>query len=431
MTVASASVLLVERRPDPVACEEEAEHTGWTQARRSAIRHRFETSTAPFADESWERVEAAFDRHAAAWTDAFGRACEMSDPDQSDRVVRCLRRQRASGEALLDVLGSATSKSLGAARGQVAALDAPKRCFDDAGSGGALPIPSDPELAADVDDTRVLIDRARAYGPDAEAGLDDAERALGRARELGYAPLVAEAQHRVAALQSILGRDAEAAAGYEKAYYIALGAHHDSIAAAAAMNLVHINCLRALDLDAASRWLAASAAAIERLPEDHDRRIEHLDAEGALAEAEGRYDDARATRKRWLEQLESRFGGRSQEVAHGLLRVARDLFNVGDKAAVGPLLHRALSIYEELEGPEHPDTGWAHHYLCGYYVEMDITRAEQPCSPVGRRTATDAAAPTPMAATMSPIRASYSATQKLKMSARASTFSPRYCSGAM
>ncbi|MBL4687931.1 MAG: serine/threonine protein kinase [Nannocystaceae bacterium] len=170
-------------------------------------------------------------------------------------------------------------------------------------------------------------------------------------------PLLATSHFRIGTTLSSLGRSEEALSETRLALEIrvsALGEHHPDVATA------HSAVATALqDLGRMSEAVEEARLAIELSthalgPWHTDVGRAHANLGIVLAQRSMDPTEGIPSFRKAVEIFEVAKGPRSLEVAYQLGNIGRVLMHVADKQAV-PTLKRALSIYDEVLGPDHPD----------------------------------------------------------------------------
>lgn len=97
--------------------------------------------------------------------------------------------------------------------------------------------------------------------------------------------------------------------------------------------------------------------ATQLVPSDEEETLaNYLDAEGLAFLEAGRYSEAQTPLKRALTIFQKVLGPEHPDVAHSLNNLATLYHNQGRDAEAEPLFQRALAILEKVRGPEHPQT---------------------------------------------------------------------------
>ncbi len=317
----------ISRRRTLASCEHEGRviYKRWDGPSRAALRAGLVATEVSYAEDTADKLMPWLDSHADAWAQATTEACVRShvradwDADTLERAEWCLAERRMAHEALVDELSDPDPAGVRGAISAAAGLASAAACLDGERLSRA-PAPPATEIRAAIDIVRNELSRSaalRAAGRYDDA-MSSATAALERARELQWPPLVASAQLSVGIATGHAGRHNDEELELEKAYFAAHEVGEPELAAAAGIALT--NCV--------GWWLA--------------RKRDGL---------------------RWaqLAQLELRAGGDSE----GLLQARLDTFlgatllRAGDYAEAKARYQDALTLREQVLGPDHPDVAIA------------------------------------------------------------------------
>ncbi len=186
------------------------------------------------------RVLAGLDAYAATWAAAHVDACEDHRRGEHssallDLRARCLDLRRHALASAAEVLTAGDAAALREASTVVARLPAISSCDDLAALTAEVAPPEDPKLAGEVEAQRrrlvaagVLADAGKV-----DDGLAEVAAVRGRALELGYRPLVAEAALAAGRLALAAFRAPVARASLTEAFVAATATRQDAIAAEA------------------------------------------------------------------------------------------------------------------------------------------------------------------------------------------------------
>ena len=311
----------------------------WSDETHARLGDAFASTGAKDALDTLTRVAPWLGHQAAAWRAARTDACLNADrgawaPESLDRALWCLDDRRADLDALVTELARADRSVLQKAVPAAAGLDPVGPCLDLTVLARLPP----PPLEGREEARAVRAEFSRIGGLAAAGRFKEipalAAAALTRAEALGWPPLLAEARLRVAQALEREGKYAEAEPALEDAGFAAMQAGALGVAADATISLVSlVGQQRAKYVDAV-RW--------SRLGE---LLIATLEPEPGL-----------------------RTGARL-----GALAVVRAL--TGDLAEAEALQERALAIYEQALGSEHPRVGVALHNLA--ITQMNLGRFDE------------------------------------------------------
>ena len=304
-------------------------------------------------------------------------ACEATSVrgDQSTAVLdlrmACLQHAKNRLVAVTDVLAQADADVVSRAVGLARSLPALDHCGDVAGLQSQTPPPSDPGTAAAVEAQRVVLARAHALvgvGKYVRAGELAAE-VEAVARELGYAPFVAEAK-------SVLGAAMMRDGQYEEAYEIlddglelALAHRMGAVGVDIATDLTIITADRLGRPEEGNAWATVSVGLAQAWDPGGSLEAEALGAQGSALRAQGRYHDALRVYERALE-IDERDGGSEQPaVAATLANIAVVLKHLGRYEEAEKAARRAQRTIEIVHGPEHPTVASAMNAVAGAVLE--------------------------------------------------------------
>jgi len=121
----------------------------WNDNERAAIRDRFLASPAPYAKDSWSRVDSRLSSYAAEWVDTHTEACaatlvrEAQSGQLMDLRMGCLEDRRFAFATLVETLREADADVLDAAVDAVDALPGLAQCSDREQLEARFPLPDD------------------------------------------------------------------------------------------------------------------------------------------------------------------------------------------------------------------------------------------------------------------------------------------------
>jgi len=356
--------------PEPCTGADERLAGAWDDARAAAVEGALRATGLAYADETWSKVQAALDRHAATWTDMHEHSCrahrrgELSS-ELLDLEMACLDAQRGELAALVDVLAAADASVAERAVQAVAGLPRLDLCADARALRTGIPAASaaqEPAVAA----VRAQLARARAegaagrYGP--AAGL--AEAALAEARALDYRPLIGEALLRSSVLGKLAGGAPGAAeAALAEAWRVGLATRHDEVAAEAAVEQIAVvgrDLARPAD---GERWAADALALLERRGRDDTLAARYHLNLGNLFARSDRLDQAVATLGRAVQLREATLGATHPDVAVARTALGEALRRQGRFAAAATAHEEALRDTIAAFGPNHPQVAVARNNL--------------------------------------------------------------------
>jgi tetratricopeptide (TPR) repeat protein len=130
----------------------------------------------------------------------------------------------------------------------------------------------------------------------------------------------------------------------------------------------------------ARRWPHALAAVAhgQRLEVEPRATADLLDSAADYLQGRARYAEARTLRERALVIFEERLGADHPDTATSLDNLATVLTNQGELDGARPLLERVLALQQHRLGPDHPDTVLSRQRLAAVAAAPD-----EPAQPAG------------------------------------------------
>jgi len=333
----------------------------WDDDRAAAARAAFLATGVAYAAETWPKVQAELDAHAAAWSqhrDEFCAATHLRGEASSELLDlrnRCLDTNLGELDALVSTLVIADATTVERGLQLVSSLTPPGRCADDRFVRERVAPPGEPALADAVARARTHLARAAARR---EAGRPRDARELASAvrrssDELDYLPLRAEALLE-------LGRSEEATADYDlarghlaSAYHLALGIAHDTAAtdAAIALSLVHYRVSR---FPEAFAWSEHARSLLQRTGEPPDQRVWYLLYRSYIQTRLSLFPDAVAAASEGLALAEASFPAADPRTARMVAGLAHARWAGGSPDQALVLFQRSQDILRAGVGREHP-----------------------------------------------------------------------------
>jgi serine/threonine-protein kinase len=334
----------------------------WDPAVRAEVAAAFRASRQPGARDRLSRVEAALDRRAGAIASMRRDACEatMVRGEQSaellDRRVECLDRRVAELRALTGLFRRADDELIGRSVEAALALAPIDGCADSAALLAAVPPPDQPALRARVEAVRrklADVDALEAAGRYV-AGHAAARALAAETAGLGYPRVHAEALEQQGELELRMS-DADAAlVSFEAAMAAAAAARDDERFARALVQLYHLTGYGAHRFAEAAALLPVARAAVARAGGRPNLTALLDGAIGAVAEGEGRYQDAADAFRRALRATEAARGPDDPKVASALNNLGQSSLSLGRYRDALDAHRRALAIREKVFGADHP-----------------------------------------------------------------------------
>jgi len=328
----------------------------WGDARRAEVRRAFAASGQPRAEASFSSVDRALAGYLSRWAELFTESCRETRlrGEQSEQVMAarllCLERARTGARTLARELQAGDADVVEHAPGAAGALPDLEECRS---LEGLLLLPTPPagsRAAIDATfDQLAEVKALRAAGR-ADRALALGGEALKAARQLQYAPLLAEAL-LVHARGLIVRGDAKAAeAELHQAVRAAAEGRFDRIAAEAWVALVTLVGVVERDLPRALALEEAAQAAIARAGQDRALEAELRGALGMALLYQGRAREALAHEERALALAGDEGPGAGPRHA----RVAEALRELGRTQEAEVHARRAVELIERESGADHP-----------------------------------------------------------------------------
>lgn len=320
----------------------------------AALTTAFESSKLPYARETAERTIAAVERWVAELADASAATCR-AEPFVGARTHFDLDRRAcvdASAQqltVLLDAFRTADAKVVENATRAVGNLPDVARCATDR---QALEHPSDPQQQAAANEVRARLAQSAALTDlgQLEPATKAADAALKQAREVSFPPLLAAASLQAAKTRYEAARFAECDALALETINVALAARADELALEGAVVAARAASRRDARTEM-NTWLALAKSLDERLGHAPALEARVLEAEGLVARAQVRLEDARVAfeHARTLARA-SKLQSLELSAAAG---EAAALQRMGRCAEAEPVFREVIATLERTAGPSH------------------------------------------------------------------------------
>jgi tetratricopeptide (TPR) repeat protein/predicted Ser/Thr protein kinase len=341
----------------------------WDEARRLELEAAFENTGVPYASSTWERVQPWLDDYTEAWVLAREAACEATHRGEQsgellDLRMACLDEQLAHVKATVDVLANADQSVVDKAVQAVASLPRLDRCADVEALTADVRPPSDPEVAARVEELGLRLVEARALREAGkyQDGLALAEAVVVEAESLDYEPLQVRAWLEQGFLLDKAGEFGEAEATLRRVYEHALGLKMLDEAANASTLLISVVGHGLARHEDGRRWAENAKPLIRAIGVD-ETRARYFAALGLVAGSEANNDEARAHHEQALAIREQVLGPDHPEVAGSHNNLGSVSYWEGKHDEAREHYQRALAICEKALGPEHPSVAMSHNNL--------------------------------------------------------------------
>ncbi|MBK7825069.1 serine/threonine-protein kinase [Nannocystis sp.] len=360
-------------------CADAEQHLAgvWDDDTRKAAHTAFlAAGDSTFAEDTWQRVARTLDSYTNGWVRVQTAACTATHIDHTQSVEllhlqnACLARRLSELRAVTAVFTRADAPVLERAVQMVAGLNDLRSCTDEDALTSAVVPPADVQTRAAVDGVRVQLDSARAleragkYGP----GLQTARVAAETARELAYAPVLAEALVIEGDLLFQSGKMREAEAALSEAVRTAAVGKHATAAAEAWIELIHLVGVEEAQPERGLAMRLAGEAAIAWAGDDTVLTARLLAAIGGVLHAQARFAEAIEISGRALALYEglpadNETHARDLAIADVLAALGTTYNSKGEFEAADRYFRRALDTRRHTLGNDHPDVASSLHDL--------------------------------------------------------------------
>lgn len=358
------------------ACSHAQQHLEgvWDPQARRELQAAVLRVDAPFAGETWERVDATLDAWTDDWVDTHTQTCLATQHGTQsaallDAKMACLDARRAELAALVGVLSEGDPEVLKAATAAALELRSPSECRNERAlpsddTGPTRVDPATQALSTELARARSLASAGRLDESDALAG-----EVLARARRGGHVRLQAEALHRLGENAAERPGAEQASDLLQQAIWVAETHKIDDVAASAGVDLLWVLAGKLTEPKEALQWAPHVEVAVKRagLGPSEQALLHHARAT-ALTDL-GRDDEAFAELAHMddlIEQLDDPRALRSTHAATlGTLHHER-----GELEQALSRNQEALRLREELHGPHHPITASTLHNVANVLAAL-------------------------------------------------------------
>lgn len=336
----------------------------WSMASQQRLEQALVASGASYTEHLAPRVSDTLSQRAALWQEVAANACEQHQLGRvSDEIytlkLACLSRLHQHFSALVDVLSEGTPEISERALQAALRLEPASLCddVDDLVSrAGKIPKPA-PAVAQQVAGLTTQLQRLRALH-DAEVG--PAGVLLGRelyasAKQLAYAPLLAEVGLWYGRLQILVGDLAGASESLTAAVVAAEAGSHDRAKVAAVTSLVKLMAEAQSRHQEAKRWAQLAQATLQR--NGTPQGVEYAELLSSRAAVDASLEDYPAALDRYQRAFEigERVLGANHPTTNKLLsNYATVLEDMGELELAAAKLRQGLANVEQTLGADHP-----------------------------------------------------------------------------
>jgi tetratricopeptide (TPR) repeat protein/predicted Ser/Thr protein kinase len=337
----------------------------WDADRRKALETAFEATRSPLAPDTWTRVEALLDAYSENWVQHHLDACTATQAGEQsqellDLRMRCLDQRLRGLDALVDVLADADASIVESATEAATQLPLLERCADLEALAAEVKPPDDPKVAAAVDQIHITLAQstAREDGGQYKDAQALAAQAVEGAEPLDYSPVLAEALLRRGRVEVELGDYEPAEKSLSEAFWKATESDHDRVAASAASTLVYVS-ERLAQYDEGHSWARHADSIIKKMRDGRAEEAHLLENVGHLLDRESKYDEARKKLEKALSIRNEVLGPEHPVIASSLHRLGTVVYRQGEVEQARKYFKRALDIQEAALGTDHPKLGAA------------------------------------------------------------------------
>jgi tetratricopeptide (TPR) repeat protein len=329
---------------------------------KAAIREAFAATGKPFAAAAFSGASTILDAYAKRWSELYVEVLEATHVrgEQSAEVLDLRMAYLFEGlddlKALCGLFRTASSEVVENAISAATSLGTLERCQQIELLRAVLRPPNDGPMRAAVDGLRPrLVDlRALFRVGRIKAGLELAEPLVEEAREVGYAPLLAEALLVQGTLLYERGLVEASLLAVEDAVWTAELARHDELAAQAATYMISLTGYSQDRFDVSDVWCRHCETLLKRI-EGHDQLWGwYFNNRANTLERRGRFAEAIEDDRRAIAAKERALGPEASDVGVSLGNLALRLFATGDYAGGLEASARAVEIVTQGLGKEHP-----------------------------------------------------------------------------
>ncbi|MEM9463258.1 MAG: tetratricopeptide repeat protein [Myxococcota bacterium] len=346
----------------------------WDDDRRQTVEAAILGTEVSYAPGTWTRVEQQLDDYANAWMDKHTEVCEATSVrgEQSEEAMRlrmrCLSKRRTSLRASVAELANINPKTVENAVKLASSLPKLPIC-DDLNrleqQDQLMPPPEDPSVATEVKQVREHLAAIEAMGKAGRyaKGLEQVESVMQWAKELGYPPLLANAQYWRGNLRNDNGQYVEAEQDLRRAYTRAVEHRHDDVALDTAQRLTFVVGVQLARHDEGQQWGEMVSLPLAQRSKESLELAESLNTLGNVSSRHGKYEEAKRYYRKAVRLRQEAFGADHPDVATILDNLGVVLKSQGKYEEAKAYHQRALAIREKALGPDHPNVAYSLNNL--------------------------------------------------------------------
>lgn len=347
----------------------------WNPQVAASLSSAFAKSGLPHAEANWALAQRGLDEYMHDWAQMHTEACSATRVrgEQSDQILGlrmgCLERRRREVRALLEVFKTADAEVASKAPSAVDAIVPIGVCADNEALVAQRPMPETPELQTKVAVVSAKLEAAKAQLDTGryQDALRQATEAVTASKALAYPPMYAEALLLLGRLQEHTGELNAAEQTLLEAISAAEAGRHDAVTAEAATHLMLVLGARQTRYGEAHAWGKLASGAISRLGNSPTVLARLFQAEGLIAYAEGKLDQAIDFHQRAVALLE-KHEPNSLTLAEALNSLGAAYRGGRDSIRALEAYQRALVIFSKRAGEGSDLTASAQNGLANAYM---------------------------------------------------------------
>jgi len=357
----------------------------WNTQRREELAASFQASGLPFAGKNFHLVSDHLDSLGKEWIETYTTLCEATrkrgeqSADLFNVQMLCLNKRLAEIDKTLDLLKRHDEDLIENSLEIIEALPRISHCAQNAQLLSLQTLPSDPSVVEKI--KKLQEDHARAealsFAGRYEEALDEIDRVTGEIKDIEYAPLLADCFRLRGHLEYQLGNPSDAEETLKNALIAAERGGDERNVILILDELVWVSGISQKEIDEAMFWSNLEDARITRIGEPEDPRARFLHTRAAIEQVAGKYEQALAHEMESLEAVLKLDGDLSLSTADAEDQLGNVLVSMARYDEALRYFNKALTIREQVLGPEHPDVATslnntALDYLERYGEALDV-----------------------------------------------------------
>jgi tetratricopeptide (TPR) repeat protein len=333
-------------------------------ATKAEMRQAFLATGKAYAAKAFDGASEVLDRFSRRWSELYVEACEAThvrneqSPEVLDLRIGCLQESMEDLAALCRMFRQATPEVVENAVNAANALTGLDRCEDIELLRAVVRPPDDAVTREAVARLRTQLAEVRALYRvgrlnDALAQAIPLER---EARQVDYAPLLADVLVALGTLHAEMGANQAGSATFEEAVWTGMRCRHDEAATEAATFLVIVAGHTPSGFEASEIWSRLAETLLCRMGGHELLRSWLLTHRAALREIQGRLTEALEDARMALALKQKVLGPTHYDVGCSLGNIALIEEGLGNHVEALEDSGRAAKIVEDGLGPDHPRT---------------------------------------------------------------------------